>query len=93
MKERATRGRRCVAVLRAYSVALALASLFLSPAGALRYELESGHTKCVTEDIKLHAMAVGKYSVVIPSDTTHLPDSHKITVKVSIFSTWIEILC
>ncbi|KAG6470676.1 hypothetical protein ZIOFF_071753 [Zingiber officinale] len=83
MKERATRGRRCVAALLAYLAALALASLFLSPAGALRFELESGHTKCVTEDIKLHAMAVGKYSVVIPSDAAQLPDSHKITVKVT----------
>ncbi|KAG6468935.1 hypothetical protein ZIOFF_073630 [Zingiber officinale] len=80
MKERATRGRRCVAALLA---SLAMASLFLSPAGALRFELESGHTKCVTEDIKLHAMAVGKYSVVIPSDAAQLPDSHKITVKVT----------
>lgn len=83
MKERAIRGRRCVSALRAYLVTLALASLFLAPARALRFELESGHTKCVTEDIKLHAMAVGKYSVVIPSEATHLPDSHKITVKVT----------
>jgi len=41
-----------------------------------------GSTKCISEDIKINAMTVGKYSVVNPSDGYPLPDSHKITVKV-----------
>ncbi|XP_074580269.1 transmembrane emp24 domain-containing protein p24delta9-like [Curcuma longa] len=84
MGERARRGRRCSAGLCASALALAIASLLLGrPACALRFELESGHTKCVSEDIKLHAMAVGKYSVVNPSESTPLPESHKITVRVT----------
>ncbi|KAG6514587.1 hypothetical protein ZIOFF_024955 [Zingiber officinale] len=84
MGERATRGRRCSAGLCAFALALAVVSLLLArPACALRFELESGHTKCVSEDIKLHSMAVGKYSVVNPYESTPLPESHKITVRVT----------
>ncbi|URE00430.1 Transmembrane emp24 domain-containing protein [Musa troglodytarum] len=79
-----TRGRRC-GLLGSYMLTLALAS-FLAvapPSGALRFELQSGHTKCISEDLKIHAMAVGKYAVVNPSDSAPLPDSHKITVRVT----------
>lgn len=50
---------------------------------ALRFDVQSGQTKCISEDIKLNSMAVGKYSVVNPSENQPLPDSHKITVRVS----------
>lgn len=93
MGERARRGRRWLAGLRACALALAMSSLLLArPAWALRFELESGHTKCVSEDIKLHSMAVGKYSVVNPSESTPLPESHKITVRVTALSTSIDLL-
>ncbi|CAL9102012.1 transmembrane emp24 domain-containing protein p24delta9-like isoform X1 [Musa acuminata AAA Group] len=84
MGGRTRRGRRC-GLLGSYMLTLALAS-FLAvapPARALRFELQSGHTKCISEDIKIHAMAVGKYAVVNPSDSAPLPDSHKITVRVT----------
>ncbi|XP_074590306.1 transmembrane emp24 domain-containing protein p24delta9-like [Curcuma longa] len=83
MGERTRRGRRCAAARRGYALALALTSLLLAPAGALRFETVSGHTKCISEDIKLHSMAVGKYSVVNPSESAPLPESHKITVRVT----------
>jgi hypothetical protein len=36
----------------------------LHGAGALRYEIESGRTKCITEEMKMNSMSIGKYSVV-----------------------------
>ncbi|KAL1804297.1 hypothetical protein DCAR_0935959 [Daucus carota subsp. sativus] len=59
---------------------------------SVRFELESGHAKCIAEEIKTNAMTVGKYSIVNPteplnsySEEAHqpLPDSHKLTVKVT----------
>ncbi|XP_058070450.1 transmembrane emp24 domain-containing protein p24delta9-like isoform X2 [Magnolia sinica] len=56
---------------------------FSTIAQALRFELQSGHTKCISEDIKMNAMSVGKYSVVSPNEGHPVPDSHKITVRVT----------
>ncbi|PUZ40920.1 hypothetical protein GQ55_9G461400 [Panicum hallii var. hallii] len=63
------------------------------PAGALRFDLHSGHTKCISDDIKVGAMAVGKYHIVAPDDGTpsllssssqqQLPDSHRISLRVT----------
>ncbi|KAL6878285.1 hypothetical protein ACP4OV_012455 [Aristida adscensionis] len=66
------------------------------PAGALRFDLNSGHTKCISDDIKVGAMAVGKYHVAAPDDGSltfsssssaaqqqHLPDSHRISLRVT----------
>lgn len=67
------------------------------PAGALRFDLHSGHTKCISDDIKVGAMAVGKYHIVAPDDGTSslssssqqqqllqkLPDSHRISLRVT----------
>ncbi|RCV44104.1 hypothetical protein SETIT_9G347200v2 [Setaria italica] len=36
------------------------------PARALRFDLESGHTKCISDEIKVNSMAVGKYHIVRP---------------------------
>ncbi|TVU46837.1 hypothetical protein EJB05_06408 [Eragrostis curvula] len=72
---------------------LLLAATF--PAGALRFDLLSGHTKCISDDIKVGAMAVGKYHIVAPDDggSLHsssssqqqhqLPDSHRISLRVT----------
>jgi p24 family protein delta-1 len=59
------------------------------PAGALRFDLKSGHTKCISDDIKVGAMAVGKYHIVDPDDgsfsssSQQLPDTHRISLRVS----------
>ncbi|KAB2085235.1 hypothetical protein ERO13_A05G368600v2 [Gossypium hirsutum] len=50
---------------------------------SMRFELDSGKTKCIAEDIKANAMTVGKYSIVNPSEGQPFPDSHKLVVRVS----------
>ncbi|XP_057775053.1 transmembrane emp24 domain-containing protein p24delta7-like [Salvia miltiorrhiza] len=72
---------------------LLLISVFLlwSRAESIRFDLESGHTKCISEDIKSNSMTVGKYQIVNPNDGHPLPDSHKITVRV-IFSVYEDFL-
>lgn len=50
---------------------------------SLRFDLQSGHTKCIAEDMKANAMTVGKYHVVNPNEATPLPDNHKVTVRVT----------
>ncbi|KAK2419953.1 transmembrane emp24 domain-containing protein p24delta9 [Trifolium repens] len=58
-------------------------TLTCSVVNSMRFELQSGHTKCISEDIKTNAMTVGKYTVVNPNEGYAIPDTHKITVKVS----------
>lgn len=71
-----------MAIYRFLSLLLTLG--FLSnTVQSLRFDLQSGHTKCISEDIKTHAMTVGKYSIVNPDESQPLPDSHKITVRVT----------
>ncbi|XP_029119642.1 transmembrane emp24 domain-containing protein p24delta9 [Elaeis guineensis] len=70
------------AVLR-LALALAVASLLASPTRSLHFDLQSGKPKCITEDIKLRAMAVGKYTVVKPDGSSTLPDSHRIIARIS----------
>jgi p24 family protein delta-1 len=66
------------------------------PAGALRFDLKSGYTKCISDDIKVAAMAVAKYHVVAPDDDGsslssssssqqhQLPaDTHRISLRVT----------
>jgi p24 family protein delta-1 len=71
------------------SALLLLTALLLSappPARALRFDLESGHTKCVSDEIKVGSMAVGKYHVVGPDPNfpdAQLPESHRIFLRVS----------
>ncbi|KAI4339382.1 hypothetical protein MLD38_024333 [Melastoma candidum] len=70
------------------SIALVLlpflaANLFLSPCQSLRFDLKSGHTKCISEEIKSNSMSVGKYSVLNPQEGQPMPESHKITVRVT----------
>lgn len=57
--------------------------LLSSTSQSLRFEIQSGHTKCIAEDIKSNSMTVGKYNVVNPNDGQPLPESHKLTVRVT----------
>lgn len=62
---------------------IALAMVFLSVvAQSLRFEIRSGLTKCISEDMRSNAMTVGKFSVVNPSDPLPLDDSHKLNLRV-----------
>lgn len=60
-----------------------LTSLSCSRVGSVRFDLESGHTKCIAEDIKSNSMTVGKYHIVNPNEGYPLPDDYKITVRVT----------
>ncbi|KAJ0551184.1 putative transmembrane emp24 domain-containing protein [Helianthus annuus] len=48
----------------------------------MRFDLETGATKCITEDIKINAMTVGKYSIVKPVEGFPLSEYDRITVRV-----------
>ncbi|KAL8218770.1 hypothetical protein R6Q57_022143 [Mikania cordata] len=50
-------------------------------ARSVSFEIESGRTKCISEDIKSNSMAVGHYSVINPNDEHPLPESHKLTLR------------
>ncbi|CAN0923609.1 Transmembrane emp24 domain-containing protein p24delta9 [Linum grandiflorum] len=60
----------------------ALATLF-HESQSLRFEIQSSHTKCITEDIKANALTVGKYTVINPIDGHPLADHLKLTVRVT----------
>lgn len=51
---------------------------------SMRFELDSGQTKCISEGIRTNAMSVGKYAIVNPHQDA-LPHSHKLTVKVCMY--------
>ncbi|CAH9115108.1 unnamed protein product, partial [Cuscuta europaea] len=65
-----------------YVIVMILA-LFQTRIESLRFDVVSGHTKCIAEDIKSSVMSVGKYYIVNPDDAVPLPDSHKLTVRVT----------
>ncbi|CAN8255434.1 unnamed protein product [Cochlearia groenlandica] len=50
---------------------------------SMRLELESGVSKCVSDDIKSNSMSVGTYSIVNHNESLHLPASHKTFVTVT----------
>ncbi|KAF5735555.1 transmembrane emp24 domain-containing protein p24delta9 [Tripterygium wilfordii] len=52
-------------------------------AESMRFDLQSGQTKCISEDIKSNAMTVGKYSIVNPSEGNPLPETHRLTTRVT----------
>lgn len=52
---------------------------------SLQFEVPSGRTKCIAEDIKGHSMTVGKYHIVNPNEPHPLPDTHKVTLRVIFF--------
>ncbi|KAL2233533.1 transmembrane emp24 domain-containing protein p24delta9 [Sesamum indicum] len=71
--------------IQGQSVCLVLVSILLLWTGVecIRFDLESGHTKCIAEDIKSNSMTVGKYQIVNLNEGQPLPDSHKISVRVT----------
>lgn len=69
-------------MMRLLSSILLATALLASASHALRFDLQSSHTKCIAEDIKSNSMTVGKYSVVNPNEGHPLPESHKLTVRV-----------
>ncbi|KAL7265231.1 hypothetical protein ACSBR1_003065 [Camellia fascicularis] len=62
---------------------LILLGFIFNTVQSLRFDLQSGHTKCIAEDIKTNSMFVAKYTIVNPNDSHPFPESHKITVRVS----------
>ncbi|TYH73635.1 hypothetical protein ES332_D05G343300v1 [Gossypium tomentosum] len=64
-------------------VVVVVVGILSSASQALRFELQSGHTKCISEDIKSNSMTVGKYHVVNPNEAYPLPDSLKFAVRVT----------
>lgn len=66
-----------------FYVVVIVVGLLLCRTESIRFELQSGHTKCIAEDIKSNSMTVGKYSVVNPNEGQPVPDSHKLTVRVT----------
>ncbi|KAF2299163.1 hypothetical protein GH714_030867 [Hevea brasiliensis] len=64
-------------------VIITILGILSSTSQCVRFDLQSGHTKCISEDIKSNSMTVGKYSIVNPHDGQPLPESHKLTVKVT----------
>ncbi|KAI4328485.1 hypothetical protein L6164_020837 [Bauhinia variegata] len=62
---------------------LLVPGLFFSAVESLRFELQSGHTKCISEDIKSNSLTVGKYNVVNLNQGQPLPDAHRVTVRVT----------
>ncbi|BAF22282.1 transmembrane emp24 domain-containing protein p24delta9 [Oryza sativa Japonica Group] len=72
--------------LLAAAAVLLLLSAAPRTARALRFDLESGHTKCISDEIKVNSMVVGKYHVVGPDPNfpdNPLPDSHRISLRVT----------
>lgn len=57
-------------------------------AKSIRFNVESGVTKCITEDLRIKSMTVGEYWVVNPNEGQPLPEHHKIYVGVNSFETF-----
>ncbi|KAL3501453.1 hypothetical protein ACH5RR_035902 [Cinchona calisaya] len=66
-----------------FTILVLIIAFFLTRVHSIRFDLQSGHTKCIAEDIKSNAMTVGKYHIVNPSEGHPLPDSHRVTVRVT----------
>ncbi|KAF8378718.1 hypothetical protein HHK36_030067 [Tetracentron sinense] len=66
-----------------FGVFLLILGLFSTIAQSIRFDLQSGTTKCIAEEIKSNAMSVGKYSIVNPNEGFPMPDTHKITIRVT----------
>ncbi|KAL4363657.1 hypothetical protein GQ457_04G010960 [Hibiscus cannabinus] len=56
------------------------------PSESLRFEVRSGETKCISEDINSNSMTRGTYYVVNPNEdqAQPLPYSHTLNVKVGV---------
>ncbi|KAI3729217.1 hypothetical protein L6452_17870 [Arctium lappa] len=63
-------------------VFIAIVAFLSTISQSIRFELESGHIKCIGEDIKIKSMTVGHYSVVNPNQGHPLPPHHRLNVSV-----------
>ncbi|KAK1379536.1 Transmembrane emp24 domain-containing protein p24delta9 [Heracleum sosnowskyi] len=70
-------------VYRSCMVVFIILGTYITVSESLRFDLESGHSKCISEDIRVNSMTLGKYSIINPIDNHPLPDSHKLIVRVS----------
>lgn len=68
--------------IRGSSILILVLVLLSERTVSMRYELKSGQTKCIAEEIHRNSMSVGKYFIVNPNEDQPLPSSHKIHVKV-----------
>ncbi|KAK4782248.1 hypothetical protein SAY86_016350 [Trapa natans] len=68
---------------RAAGALIVLLGLVFGIVNGVRFEVYSGHGKCISEEIKAHSMTVGKYSIVNPIEGQPLPDDYRVTVKVT----------
>ncbi|KAK9698341.1 hypothetical protein RND81_08G097100 [Saponaria officinalis] len=50
---------------------------------SLRFNIPSGSTKCIKEDMKRNSMTVGKYTIVNPIEGRPLPPNYRITTRVT----------
>ncbi|CAL5188805.1 unnamed protein product [Lathyrus oleraceus] len=57
-------------------------TLFSCSVQSLRFDLPSGFSKCISEDIKKSWMTVGNYSIVNSNEGQPLPSDHTIAVTV-----------
>ncbi|KAG9443298.1 hypothetical protein H6P81_014638 [Aristolochia fimbriata] len=67
----------------AFSTGFSILCLLSTTALSLRFDLQSGHTRCIAEDIKVNSMSVGKYNVVGPSEGQKAPESHRVTARIT----------
>ncbi|XP_043723685.1 transmembrane emp24 domain-containing protein p24delta9-like [Telopea speciosissima] len=66
-----------------FGIFIVTLGLLSSVVQSLRFDIQSGHTKCIAEDIKSNAMTIGKYNIVNLNEGHPLLDSHKITARVT----------
>ena len=71
-----------------FKTVILIVGMICTAADSMRFDITSGSTKCISEDIKANAMTVGKYSVINPNEGFPFPDTHKITARVSLNSSF-----
>ncbi|AES96848.1 hypothetical protein MtrunA17_Chr5g0417891 [Medicago truncatula] len=60
-----------------------MVGLFTCLVQSMRFDLQTGVTRCIAEDIKKNSMTIGNYSIVNPNEGQPLPSDHTISVQVS----------
>ncbi|KAF8040466.1 hypothetical protein BT93_B2632 [Corymbia citriodora subsp. variegata] len=69
---------------RLHGVLFVMVLGFLAPAShSLRFDLQSGQTRCIAEDIRANSMTVGKFTIVNPHEGSPLPETHKLSARVT----------
>ncbi|KAJ0754387.1 putative transmembrane emp24 domain-containing protein [Helianthus annuus] len=67
---------RCITALTTVFVTLVLVK-------GTRFEIKTGTTKCITDDIQSNSLSVGKYTIINPHQDYPLPDSHRINLRIT----------